>query len=190
MRGEAGAHVIYKIIEKSAVFAKDRVLGEPTLEGANSPSHGTASTRRFLSVNKAIRAFLRTPQLLALLPLLTALAGCEDNDLPTPPNNHSPVINTLVAFPDSIGPSDSTVVVCGAYDMDGDSLVYDWQTDARLDIQGTPTWNKNLNNTRSPSHTFYNANLGSTHDSAWVYCHVRDPRGGGTGSRVYIILRP
>jgi hypothetical protein len=128
-----------------------------------------------------------------LLALLSAavLSGCQDNeDLPTHPRNHPPVISALVAIPDTIGPSDSTVVVCTATDADGDSLVYDWQTDARLNIQGTPTWNKYVNNTRSPSRTFYNADLSNPiNDSAWVYCHVRDPRGGGTGRHVFIILR-
>jgi hypothetical protein len=68
---------------------------------------------------------------------------------------------------DTTGPSDSMVVVCTASDPDMDSLVYDWETDARLNIQGTRTWNKYLNQQRSPSQTFYNANLSNPiNDSA------------------------
>jgi len=134
----------------------------------------------------------RASKLSAVLLLEAALSGCQQPT--TPPvyrRNNAPVVEALVAFPDTIGPSDSTIVACTASDADGDSLVYDWQTDARLNIQGTPTWNKYLNNTRSPIHTFYNADLPNPiSDSAWVYCHVRDPRGGGAGRTVFIILRP
>lgn len=134
------------------------------------------------------------PRLLAAVLILAALCGC--NQQPTyprydAPRNNFPVIDGLIARPDSIGPSDSTVVFCSASDADGDPLVYDWETDGRLDIQGTPTWNKYLNNTRTPFHTFYNANLRNPiNDSAWVYCRVRDTRGGGVGRSVFIVLRP
>jgi len=130
--------------------------------------------------------------LLVTLIIQGALHGCQSQS-PTRPShrtNHAPVIDTLIAFPYTIGPSDSTVVACTARDIDGDTLVYDWQTDDRLNIQGTPTWNKYLNNTYSPVHTFYNANLDTRiSDSAWVYCEVRDKRGGGAGRHVFIILR-
>jgi hypothetical protein len=110
--------------------------------------------------------------------------------LPLVPTNHPPVIINLVAFPDTIGLSDSTVVVCTASDPDGDSLVYDWETDARLNIDGNSTWDKFFNNQPSPQHTFHNANLPNPiNDSAWVYCAVRDPRGGGSGRHVFITLR-
>jgi hypothetical protein len=100
------------------------------------------------------------------------------------------VIDALAALPDTIGPSDSTIVVCSARDPDGDPLVFDWQTDARLNIQGTPTWNKYLNEQPSPRHTFYNANIPNPiNDSAWVYCSARDLRGGGFGRHVFIILK-
>ncbi len=132
---------------------------------------------------------------LAALLVLATLSGCETRQRGSvfQPflNNHAPVIDGLAAYPDTVGPSDSTVVVCTAHDVDGDRLVYDWQTDARLNIQGTPVWNKYLNNTRSNSHVFYNANLTNPiNDSAWVYCEVRDSLGGGAGRRVFITLRP
>jgi hypothetical protein len=130
-------------------------------------------------------------RLLLALILQAALGGC-DREGPTrslAPANHSPIIEALRAVPDTIGPSDSTVVTCIAHDVDGDTLRYDWATDARLDIQGTPTWNKYLNNQRDPSHTFYNAHLRNPiNDSAWVYCEVRDSRGGGDGRTTFIIL--
>jgi hypothetical protein len=130
---------------------------------------------------------------LLVVTLQAALGWCDTKTVqPTYPRNHSLVIDTMVAVPDTIGPSDSTVVTCtaAAADADGDSLFYDWQTDARLNTQGTPTWNKYFNNQLSPSQKFYNADLPNPiNDSAWVYCEVRDARGGGAGRHVFIILR-
>jgi hypothetical protein len=145
-------------------------------------------------MSRACAGFLQRVTEIPIVLLLTlVLFGCHNSSTPrgSPiPPNHAPVIDSLLAYPDTIGPSDSTVVVCAAHDIDGDSLVYDWQTDARLNIQGTPTWNKHLNNTHSPSRMFYNADLPNPiNDSAWVYCLVRDPWGGGDARRVFIILR-
>ena len=134
--------------------------------------------------------------LLLLAAFLFALAGCSDQRVegPTLPTNHDPVIDSLVAVPDTIGPSDSTVVTCFARDPDNadrDSLVYDWLTDSRLRIPGQPAWDNNfLNNQPSPRCTFCNTNLPNPiNDSAWVYCSARDPRGGGAWRQVFIILR-
>jgi hypothetical protein len=126
--------------------------------------------------------------LLVTLSLHAGLSGCH---APSSPHriNHNPVIDSLIAVPDTIGPSDSTVVTCFAHDIDGDSLVYDWETDGRLNIQGTPTWNKFLNQQHVPSHTFYNANITTNSDSAWVFCEARDMLAGGVGQHVFIILR-
>jgi hypothetical protein len=123
-----------------------------------------------------------------------ALSGChgQSPNRPIYPHNHAPLLDSLIAIPDTIGPSDSTVVTCFARDPDGDPLVYDWLTDSRLVIQGTPIWDHlHLNNQPSPRCTLYNANLPDPiNDSAWVYCSARDPRGGGAGRHVFIILRP
>ena len=133
-----------------------------------------------------------TPVLLLLWGLLLfVLAGCTDGEggRIVFPQNHPPVLDSLVAMPDTIGPSDSTVVACYARDADGDTLVFDWKTDARLNIQGTSTSNRQLNAQLSPQHTFYNANLPNPiNDSAWVYCLVRDRRGGGAAREVFIVL--
>ena len=132
--------------------------------------------------------------LVFVAPVLVQAASCGCSKTQDPviiPVNHSPAIDSLVAFPDTIRPSDSTVVTCYARDPDGELIVYDWETDARLRIQGNPPWDRHLNQQLSPSHTFYNANLSNPiNDSAWVFCGARDLRGGGTGGRVWVLLRP
>ena len=126
--------------------------------------------------------------------LLAAMWGCERPPTqPLAPVRHAAVITALIAVPDTLGPSDSTVVTCTATDADGDTLVYDWHTDARLHIPGNPSSDDALFNQLSPSCVFYNTNLSNPiNDSAWVYCEVRALHGGSgvTGRQVFIRLRP
>jgi hypothetical protein len=122
--------------------------------------------------------------------LAATVGGCGDGN-PTKPVNHSPVISSVLVFPQAIGPSDSFIVICKAADLDADTLVYDWTTDDRLRIQGAFTGNSYLYNTRSNARVFYNANLmNPMSDSAWVECVTRDGRGGQDGRLVYITLHP
>jgi hypothetical protein len=67
------------------------------------------------------------PLFLAALHVEAGICGCRSKVPTKAPYriNHSPVIDSLVAFPDTIGPSDSTVVVCYARDPDGDPLRYE-----------------------------------------------------------------
>jgi len=60
---------------------------------------------------------------LALTVFVGASVGACSQD-PVKPDR-APVIASLVAYPDSMGPSVSAVVVCTASDPDGDILVYD-----------------------------------------------------------------
>jgi hypothetical protein len=122
------------------------------------------------------------------------MTGCASSRRPpSPPDlqaNHGPRILVLVAHSESIGPLDSSLVVCTAADADGDTLVYDWNTDGRLKIKGVPSWSMRLNNQLSDSVTVFNANLSNPiNDSAWVNCVVRDRRGGGDARLVHVLLR-
>jgi hypothetical protein len=93
--------------------------------------------------------------------------------------NRNPVIVSVTASPDTIHASESTTVYISATDPDGDHLVYDWVTDARLTIKGNPPNKFYRYNTDSPSQIFY---PGPTAlyplDTAWVQCFARDGRGG------------
>ena len=166
--------------------AADPRLRSPLPENSTTRSPMMHPARPRISVNGA------STLLLAVI-VQVALFGCHSPS-PTPPvypHNHAPLIDSLIAIPDTIGSSDSTVVTCFATDPDGDSLVYDWLTDARLQIKGARPGDPFLNAQPSPSCTFYNANLPNPiNDSAWVYCSAQDRRGGGVGRHVFIILRP
>jgi hypothetical protein len=129
----------------------------------------------------------------ALLPILVMVGCSGSRKPPSPPDllaNHGPRIRALAVHPESIGPLDSSLIVCTATDVDGDTLVYDWNTDGRLRIKGAPSWSTRLNNQLSDSVTVFNANLSNPiNDSAWVNCAVRDRRGGGDVRLVHVLLR-
>jgi hypothetical protein len=85
------------------------------------------------------------------------------------------------AFPDDVGPTDSSVVVCEATDVDGDTLVYDWFTDSRFTIKGYPPTVLEIYGTTSNAHVFYRNYVSPTDTTAWVQCIVRDLKGGAAG---------
>jgi hypothetical protein len=94
------------------------------------------------------------------------------------------------AFPDNVGPSDSTVVVCEATDADGDTLVYDWITDSRFVIKGNPPDVHELYETTSNAHVFYRNYVSPTDTTAWVQCIARDHKGGAAGYVLTIHVHP
>jgi hypothetical protein len=114
--------------------------------------------------------------LISLLACGAAIAGCSAED-PTQPINHNPVIHSVTLFPQSIGPGDSAIVVCEASDRDGQTLVFDWQTDAALRIKGAHN-GVYLYDSRDKSQIFYYGTPTTPTDTAWIACSVRDDIGG------------
>lgn len=94
----------------------------------------------------------------------------------------------LDVFPDVIGPSDSAIVICEAIDPDGDTLVYDWITDARVRIKGSQYfW---LYHTSENTRIFYPTNINNVPvDTLWVQCIVRDVKGGATDGLVLFMVK-
>ena len=109
---------------------------------------------------------------------LLIIFSCEDD--PVKPENHHPIIKSLTAFPDVVGVQDSVIIICNAYDPDGDTVVYYWITDARVRIKGTPSFDE-----QHLFHTFENSRIvypkeynNIPIDTAWIQCCVRDVKGG------------
>ncbi len=128
--------------------------------------------------------------LLAAALLAPLFAACSDRRVtapPPPPPNHSPIISSLIAFPTDLGLTDSLFVVCIASDPDGDALVYDWFTDARLKIKGNRPDDHGLYDSPDNTHIFYRDYI-TPDTTAWVQCIVRDHRGGATGRIVKVRL--
>ena len=91
--------------------------------------------------------------------LLLNITCGDDNPVDGKQENRSPVILSLSVFPDVIGPSDSAIVICNAFDPDADTLVYDWITDGRLKIKGGQGDEHFLYNTYENSRMVYSKNI-------------------------------
>ncbi len=127
------------------------------------------------------RSRLLTPIVVACC--LTCLPACGEKT-PLQPVNHSPVVESLIAFPATISPGDSAVVVCHATDPDGDRVVFDWYLAGPLLMQG---YAYNQSNAKV---VYAQPGSGALPDTGWVSCEARDSRGGGAyAGRVLIIIR-
>jgi hypothetical protein len=129
-----------------------------------------------------------------MLVLAVGLAVCAaacDNYTPLKViANRSPAVQSLVAFPTTIRPGDSAVVVCGATDPDGDTLVYDWSSDCRMVRKGAGQYDDGTSyDRRDRSLVVYaGACNRAPEDTGWVRCEVRDHRGGGAYAGVVRIV--
>ena len=121
---------------------------------------------------------------------LVALSGGCKNETTIAPVNHNPVIASIYAFPSHVQSSDSFVVVCSAYEPDGDSLFYDWFCTSGASIQGAyPPGSFSLYHTRENARIFYAPDsLHNTQDSIRVDVDVRDGKGGGAGKWLFVQL--
>lgn len=115
--------------------------------------------------------------------------NCNDNPVGGKPENRSPVILSLTVFPDAIGPSDSAIVICNAYDPDGDTLVYDWFSDSRIKIEGAFGDQDWLYNTFENSRILYPKNVNTPIDTPWIQCFARDRKGKSDSRIVHFFVR-
>ena len=123
-----------------------------------------------------------------LLLFVPGLGACRK--YVTHPIYRRPVISSVVAFPTVLGPGDSTMITVTATDPDGDSLVYDWQPYNGLVIRGRPDWANYIYGARSPSMVFFRSPAWTyPYDTAFVWCSVRDGRGGSDSREVLIFYR-
>jgi hypothetical protein len=89
-----------------------------------------------------------------------------------------------------LGPGDSTMITVFATDPNGDSLVYDWEAFNGLILKsGHPgaTW---VYDTHSPSMVFFRSTTWPySNDTAYVWCAVRDHKGGSDSRQVLIFYQ-
>jgi hypothetical protein len=120
--------------------------------------------------------------------VLLYIICCNEN--PVKQENNSPIILSLTVFPDVIGPQDSAIVICNAFDSDGDTLVYDWITDGRLQIKDGQGDGHFLYNTYENSRIIYSKNINNRPpiDTVWVQCFARDQKGKSDVKLVLFIV--
>ena len=126
-----------------------------------------------------------------VLPCFLMLLNACDTAGPSQPilTKHPPTIRSLECFPASLGPSDSAIVVCNAFDQDGDTLNYTWVGDGRLRLAGAPPGTVHVLASPNSSQVIYYGPLGSPSDTAFVQCIVNDNRGGSVGAVILVPLR-
>ena len=137
------------------------------------------------------KKFQRAAMLAVVLGVSFGVGSC-DTVRSVRPTNRSPLALSLVAFPTTIGPGDSAIVLCNATDPDGDTLVYDWGSDCRMVKKGGSPYNVgSLNNQYDPGVVVYPGEcVRAPVDTGWVSCEVRDRKGGGVyAGTVRIIVR-
>jgi len=128
---------------------------------------------------------MKTILILCTISLLVLLS-CEEDIIK--PENHQPIIFSLTAFPDVIGPTDSVIIVCNAMDPDADTLVYDWFTDGKSRIKGASNNDHSLYHTYENSRVFYPKSNIIPPDTLWVSCYARDVKGKSVGESVSFVV--
>ena len=115
--------------------------------------------------------------------------SCQEET--TAPENNDPVISSMTAFPEQVELSDSFIVITEAYDIDGDSLFYDWSCTSGASIKGAPAWSPfELSNTKDNNRIFYAPDSVSNQiDSIRVFCHIRDGKGGGISGWIFVGIK-
>jgi hypothetical protein len=107
--------------------------------------------------------------------------------------NHNAIIRSLTVFPEVVKPKDSLIVVCDAFDPDGDTLVYDWYTVSVVKIKGIPSWDCcALYNSPENSQIFYAPDsqfVATPLDTFWIECTARDGKGGGSVQTVIFTVK-
>ncbi|MCC6650343.1 MAG: hypothetical protein IT348_04250 [Candidatus Eisenbacteria bacterium] len=131
------------------------------------------------------RARLRQGVLLFVVSLIVLGAG-SCRSYVTRSIYRSPVISEVLAFPTTLGAAESTMITVFATDPDGDSLVYDWSAYNGLVMKGHPGQH-DVYGTRSSSMVFYSP-VSWSYDTAFVWCGVRDERGGSDSRQVTILF--
>jgi hypothetical protein len=126
--------------------------------------------------------------------LFLGIGSCNDNPVDSgkraKPENHDPIIFSVMVFPDTIGLKDSAIVVCNAMDPDADTLVYDWVTDDRLNIKGAAAFYPHqLYNTWENSRIVFPNFVNSSIETTWLECSARDRHGGMDVKVVQLVVK-
>lgn len=117
------------------------------------------------------------------------MSGCAAKT-PLEPVDRSPVVQSLLAFPSSIGPGDSAIVMCVATDPDGDQLVFDWTSNCQLLKQGESASSPTVFSRGNTLVVYVGSCAQAPLDVGWVSCDVRDRRGGGAyAGSVHIVIQ-
>ena len=128
-------------------------------------------------------------KILFVILLFTGILACE-KDL-TSSRNNDPIIQSMSSFPNVVQFSDSFIVYCEAYDIDDDSLFFDWSCTSGASIKGSSAQVPfELYHTSENNRIFYAPDtLTSQIDSIRIFCNVRDGKGGIAIDWIFVELK-
>ena len=140
-------------------------------------------------MEKSLSIFKVIMKLSIILSIILIIIYCDEVPVKPEDKNQSPKIFSLTIFPEVVKPNDSLIVVCNAFEPDGDTLVYDWSTTGVVRIKGyNHPW---LYNTKNNSQIFYAPDsqfVSSPKDTFWVQCFARDRKGNSDNLTVHFIV--
>ena len=134
------------------------------------------------------------PLIIILIPFaFLNIDSCKNNPVDSKPENRSPVLSSVVMFPQVVGPSDSLIVICDATDPDNDTLVYDWfsLSGSIVKIKGAHDGDMARYNTYQNSQIFYAPEsrfVKAPRDTFGLQCGVRDRKGEGDVSNILLFI--
>jgi hypothetical protein len=132
------------------------------------------------------RAWLKAAFVLAFV---LGSGGCRG--FVTEPITRLPVISSVVAFPTTLGPGDSTLITINATNPNGGPLVYDWEPYNGLVRKGsTGPYDNTVYHVPSASMVFYRSPTWPyPNDTAFVFCSATDGKGGYATRQVLIYYK-
>ncbi len=119
-------------------------------------------------------------RLILFILFFMGLFSCSKQNPAANEENTPPVINTIIALPDSIGFNESIMIFCCARDEDGQSLTYRWNSHLIGTFQSPAT--DSVVTWTAPE----------CNCQPWIICTVSDPDGASATDsvRVFIIDTP
>jgi len=125
------------------------------------------------------------------LALAACVAACSTTTPLEPVHpNQDPVVQSLTAFPTTLAPGDSAIVVCSVTDADGDRLQFGWSSDCRLLKKGNVLGSETLYNASRSLVVYAGKCNKAPVDTGWVTCEVWDDKGGfAYAGPIFIVVR-
>ncbi len=108
--------------------------------------------------------------------LLLGIFSCSKQNSTESTENNPPVINTIIALPDSAGFNESIMIFCCARDEDGQSLSYQWSSHLIGTFQ--PPAADSIVTWTAPE----------CNCQPWIICTVTDPDGTSATDSVQVFI--
>ena len=115
-------------------------------------------------------------RLILFILFFMGLFSCSEQNPAASEENTPPVINTMIALPDSVSFNESTMIFCCARDEDGQSLTYQWSSHLVGTFQSPAT--DSIVTWTAPEYSC----------QPWIICTVSDPDGASATDSIRVFI--